>query len=189
LDFAVFFEDFELVRVADAPFFEVVPALREVLRARLFAGADFLVAFVVAALRFAALRFATRAALLFALDLLAAIFRLPRFFALLFVDAFLPPPIFATTRFAAPVSRATVPAGERSAAGPLLVSTVARSISLLKRFPSSSERSAARLFRSNHSKNSSHPICSRESSPLKPGKSILRIPGSSSDPVAFTRAG
>lgn len=64
-----------------------------------------------------------------------------------------------------------------------------RETSLLKRFPFSSERSNARLSRSNHSKNSSHSISSSVSSPLKPGKSTRRMPGSSPDPVARTRAG
>jgi hypothetical protein len=66
---------------------------------------------------------------------------------------------------------------------------VARLTSLLKRFPFSSERRIASLSRSNHSKNSSHSISSSVSSPLKPGKSMRRMPGSLRRPVARTRAG
>lgn len=66
---------------------------------------------------------------------------------------------------------------------------VARSTSLLKRFPRAVESNAARLFRSNQSKNSSHSISSRESSPENPGKSMRRMPGSLREPVAATRAG
>jgi hypothetical protein len=66
---------------------------------------------------------------------------------------------------------------------------VARDTSLLKRFWRAVESRTASLSRSSHSKNSSHPISSSVSSPLKPGKSILRMPGSSPLPVALTRAG
>ena len=72
---------------------------------------------------------------------------------------------------------------------PPLAAAVSRETSLLKRFPSSSESSSAKALRSNHSKNSSHSISSSVSSPLKPGKSIRRIPGSFPVPVAATRAG
>ena len=64
-----------------------------------------------------------------------------------------------------------------------------RSTSLLKRFPRAAESSMARLFRSNQSKNSSHPISSSDPSPENPGKSMRRMPGSLPRPVAFTRAG
>ena len=64
-----------------------------------------------------------------------------------------------------------------------------RLTSLLNRFPSSSDNSIASLLRSNHSKNSSHSISSRVSSPLKPGKSMRSTPGSLREPVRFTRAG
>jgi hypothetical protein len=70
-----------------------------------------------------------------------------------------------------------------------LAAAVSRETSLLKRFPSSSDSSSARPLRSNHSKNSSHSISSSVSSPLKPGKSMRRIPGSLPVPVAVTRAG
>jgi hypothetical protein len=184
---ATFLEDPEAFRVAVARVFDAVPPGLEAVRARLFADADFAGDCFVATLLFAAL-VVPRFALLFFFGLrgLAEPFRGPRLFALVLAAAFPPTPIFATTRFATPVSRAI---GERPPPAVAEMPALERSISLLKRFPSSSETSAARLFRSNHSKNSSHPISSRESSPLKPGKSILRIPGSSSDPVAFTRAG
>jgi len=64
-----------------------------------------------------------------------------------------------------------------------------RATNLLKRFPFSSDNSSARRSRSNHSKNSSHSISSSVSSPLKPGKSMRRMPGSLREPVRFTRAG
>ena len=64
-----------------------------------------------------------------------------------------------------------------------------RLTNLLNRFPSSSESNSARRSRSNHSKNSSQSTSSSVSSPLNPGKSMRRIPGSLRDPVRFTRAG
>jgi hypothetical protein len=181
---AAFFDDLLAVRFEAGLFFDAVAALRDEAGPRRFAGAALRAALVVAA-RFVAL-FAAGVALFFALDVRGALFRLTLFFARLFVEVSFLPSIFATTRFATPVSRAI---GERPPPAAAEMPALERSISLLKRFPSSSDSSAARLFRSNHSKNSSHPISSRESSPLNPGKSILRIPGSSSDPVAFTRAG
>jgi hypothetical protein len=66
---------------------------------------------------------------------------------------------------------------------------VVRATNLLKRFPSSSDSSSARRSRSNHSKNSSHSTSSSVFSPLKPGKSMRRMPGSLREPVRFTRAG
>jgi hypothetical protein len=64
-----------------------------------------------------------------------------------------------------------------------------RLTNLLNRFPSSSDSSRASLSRSNHSKNWSHSTSSSVSSPLNPGKSMRRMPGSSPEPVAFTCAG
>jgi hypothetical protein len=70
-----------------------------------------------------------------------------------------------------------------------LSETESRLTNLLKRLSSSSERRTASLFSSKASKNSSHSISSSVSSPLKPGKSMRRIPGSLPLPVLFTRAG
>jgi hypothetical protein len=55
---------------------------------------------------------------------------------------------------------------------------VSRLTSLLKRLLESSSNKNARLLSSNFRKKSSQEISSRVSSPLKPGKSIRRIPGS-----------
>jgi hypothetical protein len=66
---------------------------------------------------------------------------------------------------------------------------VVRLTNLLNRLSSSSESSNASPSRSNHSKNWSHSIGSSVPSPLKPGKSIRRMPGSLLVPVAVTRAG
>jgi len=70
---------------------------------------------------------------------------------------------------------------------------VSRLTSLLKLLRSpeavSSCTSNASPRSSNFSKKSSHSMCSSESTPLYPGKSIRNIPGSSSLSVRFTAAG
>jgi hypothetical protein len=67
--------------------------------------------------------------------------------------------------------------------------TVSRLTSLLKRLLGSASYTNARLFSSNFRKKSSHEICSRVPSPLNPGKSMRRMPGSPSCSVALTVAG
>jgi hypothetical protein len=75
----------------------------------------------------------------------------------------------------------------------LLCCAVSRLMILLKllRWPLAvrSCTSSARLFSSNFSKNSSQAISSSEFSPLYPGKSSRRIPGSSPFAVRFTAEG